>query len=293
MNKKFAALALAFCLALALGAPVIAAELSAEEETSAASMPEVIDPNSPRIVVNDQVLNLEVPARLIYEQTYVPYMSIVKALYPDATAQWNGERTVVTATGLTLEIPVKQPYFIANGRYLYLPQGNTILDNHTLLPVRTLCAALGANVAWDPVGFSVVITAGENGPIASASEAYGYEDLYWLSHIINAESGNQPLEGKIAVGNVVLNRVASDRFPDTVKSVVFDRKDAVQFEPVANGTIYDEPTAQSVLAARLALNGTSVVGGCLYFFNPAWSQGLWVRQNCVYYGTIGCHAFYQ
>ena len=222
MNKKFAALALAFCLALALGAPVIAAELSAEEETSAASMPEVIDPNSPRIVVNDQVLNLEVPARLIYEQTYVPYMSIVKALYPDATAQWNGERTVVTATGLTLEIPVKQPYFIANGRYLYLPQGNTILDNHTLLPVRTLCAALGANVAWDPVGFSVVITAGENGPIASASEAYGYEDLYWLSHIINAESGNQPLEGKIAVGNVVLNRVASSIFPNSIdrKSVV-------------------------------------------------------------------------
>ena len=129
--------------------------------------------------------------------------------------------------------------------------------------------------------------------MCSSDLAYTEEDLYWLSRIISAESRGESLLGQVAVGNVVLNRVASDRFPDTVKSVVFDRKDAVQFEPVANGTIYGEPTAQSVLAARLALNGTSVVGGCLYFFNPAWSQGLWVRQNCVYYGTIGCHAFYQ
>ena len=289
MNKKFAALALAFCLALALGAPVIAAELSAEEETSAASMPEVIDPNSPRIVVNDQVLNLEVPARLIYEQTYVPYMSIVKALYPDATAQWNGERTVVTATGLTLEIPVKQPYFIANGRYLYLPQGNTILDNHTLLPVRTLCAALGANVAWDPVGFSVVITAGENGPIPSASEAYGYEDLYWLSHIINAESGNQPLEGKIAVGNVVLNRVASSIFPNSIYDVIFQKH---QFTPTANGSIRLEPNAESIIAAKLCLDGANTVGNALFFLNPRTAPNSWASRNRPYLTTIGAHAFY-
>lgn len=289
MNKKFAALALAFCLALALGAPVIAAELSAEEETSAASMPEVIDPNSPRIVVNDQVLNLEVPARLIYEQTYVPYMSIVKALYPDATAQWNGERTVVTATGLTLEIPVKQPYFIANGRYLYLPQGNTILDNHTLLPVRTLCAALGANVAWDPVGFSVVITAGENGPIAPASEAYGYEDLYWLSHIINAESGNQPLEGKIAVGNVVLNRVASSIFPNSIYDVIFQKH---QFTPTANGSIRLEPNAESIIAAKLCLDGANTVGNALFFLNPRTAPNSWASRNRPYLTTIGAHAFY-
>ena len=289
MNKKFAALALAFCLALALGAPVIAAELSAEEETSAASMPEVIDPNSPRIVVNDQVLNLEVPARLIYEQTYVPYMSIVKALYPDATAQWNGERTVVTATGLTLEIPVKQPYFIANGRYLYLPQGNTILDNHTLLPVRTRCAALGANVAWDPVGFSVVITAGENGPIASASEAYGYEDLYWLSHIINAESGNQPLEGKIAVGNVVLNRVASSIFPNSIYDVIFQKH---QFTPTANGSIRLEPNAESIIAAKLCLDGANTVGNALFFLNPRTAPNSWASRNRPYLTTIGAHAFY-
>ena len=51
---------------------------------------------------------------------------------------------------------------------------------------------------------------------------YGARDVYWLSHIINAEAGNQPMDGQIAVGNVVLNRVADERFPNSVKEVVFD-----------------------------------------------------------------------
>ena len=115
----------------------------------------------------------------------------------------------------------------------------------------------------------------------------------WLSRIISAESRGESLRGQVAVGNVILNRVASGQFPDTIRDVIFDRKDAVQFEPVANGTIYSEPTAQSVLAARLALNGTSVVGNSLYFFNPSYSSGSWVRQNRPYHGTIGCHVFYR
>lgn len=287
MNKKLAALALAFCLALALGAPVIAAESSNGGETTTV-MPEVIDPNSPRIVVNDQVLDLEVPARLIYGQTYVSYMPIVKALYPDAVSQWTGERTIVTAAGLTMEIPINQPYFIANGRYLYLPQGNTIIDNLTMLPVRSLCAALGADVSWDPVGFCVVITAGE-GPIAPAEIAYNSEDLYWLSHIINAESGNQPLEGKIAVGNVVLNRVASSIFPNSIYEVIFQKH---QFTPTANGTIRLEPNAESIIAAKLCLDGANTVGNALFFLNPRTAPNSWASRNRPYITTIGAHAFY-
>ena len=97
----------------------------------------------------------------------------------------------------------------------------------------------------------------------------------------------------VAVGNVICNRVASEEFPDTVKGVVFDRKNGVQFEPVSNRTIYDEPTEQSVLAARLVLAGVDVAGESLYFFNPALSQGSWVRANRTYRMTIGCHRFYQ
>ena len=102
----------------------------------------------------------------------------------------------------------------------------------------------------------------------------------------------ESLEGQIAVGNVVLNRVRSTEFPESVQAVVFDRKDGVQFEPVSNGSVYDEPTARSVLAAKAALAGTDIVGDCLYFYAPALSQGTWIKNNRTYYTTIGCHRFY-
>ena len=122
---------------------------------------------------------------------------------------------------------------------------------------------------------------------------YDQEDLYWLSRIISAESRGEPLVGQIAVGNVVLNRTESDQFPDTVKEVVFDSQYAIQFTPVANGTIYQEPAASSVLAAKLCLEGAEVAGDSLYFFAPAVSAGSWITQNRTYYAAIGSHHFYR
>ena len=196
-------------------------------------------------------------------------------------------QAVVTAPGLEIRLPINQNYMIANGRYLYMPDGYKVKDGIITVPVRTLCAALGANLAWDPVGNSVVITAGE-GPITPAEEAYNAEDLNWLSHIINAESGNQPMAGKIAVGNVVLNRVASSTFPNTVYSVVFQPG---QFTPAANGTVYAEPNAESVIAAKLCLDGANVAGNALFFFNYHTAGGCWAAKNRPYVMTIGDHAF--
>ena len=95
------------------------------------------------------------------------------------------------------------------------------------------------------------------------------------------------------MGNVVLNRTESGQFPDTVKEVVFDSQYAVQFTPVANGTIYQEPAASSVLAAKLCLEGAEVAGDSLYFFAPAVSAGSWITQNRTYFAAIGSHHFYR
>ena len=105
-------------------------------------------------------------------------------------------------------------------------------------------------------------------------------DLFWVGL------------GQMAVGNVVLNRVASPEFPNSIQGVIFDRKHGTQFEPVDNGTIYDTPTESAVAAAKAVLAGQNVVGSCKYFFAPALSQGTWMRQNRTYYTTIGCHRFY-
>ena len=169
--------------------------------------------------------------------------------------------------------------FYADGYFADYPPGYM----YVLWAAGSLCRALGLAVSWDgSLGGAAVST----GAAASAG------DLYWLSRIISAESQGESLTGQIAVGNVVLNRVASSDFPDTIRAVVFDTRDGVQFEPVSNGTVYDEPTAQSVAAARAALSGTSVVGKCLYFYAPALSQGTWIRTHRTYYTTIGCHRFY-
>ena len=135
---------------------------------------------------------------------------------------------------------------------------------------------------------TIQITSG-SGPILSGEQAYQADVVYWLSRIIYAESGNQPLDGKIAVGNVVLNRVASPRFPNSVYEVIFQRN---QFTPAANGSINRTPSAESVVAAKLCLDGANTAGSALYFVNPTVAPGSWASRNRPYVATIGAHAFY-
>lgn len=231
---------------------------------------------------------LEGEAFLSRGTTYVQMVALLEALGGWET-WWDGEaRAAVADTDwFRLTVPVGRSQVMA-GEYAYdLPAAVLLRSGRTYVPLRTVSNLLGAAVTWR----------GEDLPVAvsrNAGRAYTQDDLDWLSRIISAESRGESLTGQVAVGNVVLNRVASEKFPNTIREVIFDKKDAVQFEPVANGTIYDEPAASSVLAARLALEGTEAVSGdCLYFFAPALSQGTWIRQNCVYYTTIGCHQFYQ
>ena len=129
---------------------------------------------------------------------------------------------------------------------------------------------------------------------SNTNSTYGnYDDaVYWLSRIIEAESGGEPFKGKVAVGEVILNRVKSDEFPDTIWSVIFDDKFGIQFEPVANGTIYNTPSNESIEAAKTALNGSNYVGNCLYFLNPKVAESTWITKNREYYTTIANHEFY-
>ena len=160
----------------------------------------------------------------------------------------------------------------------------TVENGRTYVPLRLTAEALGGRAEWD--GWL------DGAAVTSPDAAYDAADLYWLARIICAESGAEPMEGQIAVGNVVLNRVESDEFPNTIPAVIFDRVDGVQFEPVANGTVYKAPTAKSVEAAKRTLRGENTIGAALYFYAPALSQGVWINANRPYHMTIGCHRFY-
>ena len=143
-----------------------------------------------------------------------------------------------------------------------------------------------------PVSAWNVTYAQAKGMVKSDS-AYDYEDLYWLSRIISAEAKGESFTGQIGVGTVVLNRVKSSQFPNTIKGVVFDQKYGTQFTPVANGTIYDAPTQSAVVAAKMCLDGYTLSGSVLYFLNPRIATSSWIQNNRKYAFRVGNHDFYH
>ena len=228
---------------------------------------------------------------LINGTTYVPIRATSQALSSDAQVSWEGGRAIVKTPSLTVTARPGDSHIEANGRMLYVPDGVKLINGRTLVPVRVLSKAFGAEVYWDGAAQKASVTRG-SGTILSGSQFYNRDSVYWLSRIINAESEGEPLAGKIAVGNVILNRVNSPSYPDTVYDVIFDNKWGVQFTPTANGTIYNEPSSESVLAAKLCLDGASVVGGSLYFLNPHIATSFWISESRAYVSTIGNHVFY-
>ena len=215
--------------------------------------------------------------------TYVPLRALLDAM-GDWDIRWDGSKKEAAASAPSRTLtanPAQSTLTVNNETY----SANVTLQNGTTyVPLRLTAELLGAQVAWDPYLDGAAVT--------TAESPHNAVDLYWLSHIIYAESGAESMEGQIAVGNVVLNRVADRDFPSTIPAVVFDRKNGVQFEPVSNGTIYKTPSAASVEAARRALDGERPVGKALYFYAPLLSPGTWIAANRTYLTTIGCHRFY-
>lgn len=218
--------------------------------------------------------------------TYAPMVALLEAMGGWETTWDRVTRTAASETDrFTLAVPVGQRYVTVDGQRYAINAPSMIRDGRTYVPLRAVAELLGAEVGFTSWSAPVTVT-------TEKDESYSQEDLYWLSRIISAESQGEPLAGQIAVGNVVLNRVDHQDFPGTIKEVIFDTKHGVQFTPVANGAIYWEPTAQSVKAAEMVLDGANTVGKSLYFFNPGLSQGTWIVQNRTYHSTIGNHRFY-
>ena len=199
----------------------------------------------------------------------------------------DGSSAGVETENLTLTVRQGSTYIEANGRCLPV-DGVSTINGHAALPVRLMGQVYNLDVGFDNTMHSVVLSHRSGAAyLASGDAYYGSDNVLWLSRIINAESGNQSLQGKIAVGNVVMNRVRSPLFPNTIYDVIFQKN---QFGPAASGSIYKTPNAESVLAAKLVLEGVSVVPTAL-FFNRA-GVACYASRNRPYITTIGSHAFY-
>lgn len=197
----------------------------------------------------------------------------------------------INGAGLNMEIIDGGNVIYANGRTLYDVNPSVIMTNGRMYtPIEPISRALG--LSSSPYGSATQLK-GEIKPLKSGEKFYDADAVYWLSRIISAESKGESLIGQIAVGNIVLNRVKSPLYPNTIWGVIFDRKYGVQFSPILNGTIYNTPTAVSVTAAKICLEGYSVSEEALFFLQPRLSTSSWIPKNREYLFTIGNHDFYR
>ncbi len=193
-----------------------------------------------------------------------------------------------------LEAEAGKCYIISGDRAIPCSRNDaevSVIDCGTLCaPIEPLLSAAGLK-STEIVGDEICIWGVPTFP--DAEDVYDYEDLYWLSRIISAESRGEPFVGQLAVGTVVINRTRSDYYPDTIYEVIFDRLGGVQFTPASTGSVYREPTDSSVLAAKLCLEGFSLDEGILFFFNSRLAAGSWITANRTYTMTVGQHDFYS
>lgn len=269
------------CLLLAL---TIAVPLTAHT-ASAASYAEI-----PVYVDGTPILSGQ--AKLVDSITYVPFRAFCDA-FGNTTVTWNQSTRTATAKvgSLTVNAPQGSLYIEANGRYLYGVGKVLNLDGTLYVPVRPIAKAFGLVLSWDDAARAVTLT--KTGKvIQSGSSFYDADEVYWLSRIISAEAAGESMLGKIAVGNVILNRVRSPQYPNTIYGVIFDRKHGTQFSPVSFGTIYRTPTADSVIAAKMCLDGANLSSDILFFMNPRIATSNWISKNRPFAFTIGNHDFY-
>lgn len=124
---------------------------------------------------------------------------------------------------------------------------------------------------------------------ANTSNASGQNssEVYLLAKTIYAEGRGEPYVGQVAIGAVVMNRVRSASFPNTISGVVYQKG---AFTAVDDGQINLAPNETAMKAARDALNGWDPTGGALYYYNPAVATSSWIfdRQTVT---VIGKHIF--
>ena len=137
--------------------------------------------------------------------------------------------------------------------------------------------------------FLVVLGSGLGKENVSYAASSGTSDIQLMARAINGEARGEPYEGQVAVGAVILNRVKSSKFPNTIAGVIYQ---SGAFTAVSDGQINAPIDEGSTVykAAQDAKNGWDPTGGCIYYFNPATATNKWIWSRPLV-KTIGKHRF--
>lgn len=307
-NKRIKALALLLTLTVILGVSSVTASAVTVEPNALATMDTSLDPNGRvyhylkgisnkniwsynRLTITVGQTTLSVKGFESSGIIYIPFRAATAAISGSSYSYDSSTRTsTMRAAGLEIVAGDNCYVTYANGRTLFNTTPNVIMsDGRIYIPANVFAKAVGMSVSRDG---STVRLSGSYSPLISADKFYRADEVFWLARIIHAESRGESLLGQIAAGNVVMNRVRSKFYPNTIYGVIFDRKYGVQFSPVLDGTIYNTPGYSATLAAKICLEGYDVTGGAFFFLNVKLATSSWIPQNRPYAFTIGNHDFY-
>jgi len=132
-----------------------------------------------------------------------------------------------------------------------------------------------------------IMNSGNNSSASNSGLTSNSSDTNLLARLIYGEARGEPYTGQVAVGAVVLNRVRSSKFPNTIAGVIYQ---SGAFDVVSDGQINMAPNSTAIKAAKDAINGWDPSYGSIYYFNPstATNKWIWSRPHTV---TIGKHRF--
>jgi N-acetylmuramoyl-L-alanine amidase len=248
--------------------------------------------NSLSLYINGRLASYN--GKLIGGEVYLPIIKLAESL-TDAKVNYTSSTKTVTVFGSGHSISVSDGAYVlyASDRPLFSLTPSVLLsDGIMYVPAQSILKALGMSGSYNSTARKVTLS-GTATPLRSASKFYREDEVYWLSRIINAESRGESLLGQIAVGGVVLNRVRSPLYPNTIWGVIFDKKYGVQFSPVLDGSIYATPAYTATLAAKICLEGYTLSDEILFFVNPRYATSSWISKARPFAFRIGGHWFYK
>lgn len=175
--------------------------------------------------------------------------------------------------------------------YYYFDKVDGIFGPNTTKAVRYFQSKNGLGVdgivgpqTAKAMGLTLSGSAGSSG---SSSSANNSGDVYLLARLVYGEARGEPYTGKVAVAAVVLNRVKSSKFPNTIAGVIYQPN---AFSVVNDGQINLAPDNEALKAARDAMNGWDPSGGAIYYFNPKKTSNAFMHSRPVL-AVIGDHKF--